>query len=297
MATPWDRAAVGYLEEWVPRFEPYHTDLIRELVLAPGQRALVTCCGPGSEVLAVARAVGETGRVKATDQSAEMVAICKDRAAAAGFGWIDCAAADASDASGGPWDAIICAFGLWQFEDRTKLLERWSLGLAQHGKIGVITWGPPAADDPFEMLQKLLRELEPEIPIRAARIDAERAAMEAMFDAAGLSMVRLTVTRHTLSFASAEAFVRALREACTWRRIWEEIGDVRMERVAAKFYDAVGGPMEPLSFAPVATIALAAHPGDEVELAHRPSVRAPPASAQAPRGSAKSAPPSKGGGE
>jgi hypothetical protein len=48
-----------------------------------------------------------------------------------------------------------------------------------------------------------------------------------------------------------------------------------MERVAARFYDSVGGPDAPLTFAPPATLAIAALPGAEVELAHRPSVRVP----------------------
>jgi hypothetical protein len=56
MGTPWDRAALGYLEEWVPRFVPYHLDLVREMALAPGQRVLVPSAGPGAEVLPVARA-------------------------------------------------------------------------------------------------------------------------------------------------------------------------------------------------------------------------------------------------
>jgi hypothetical protein len=66
-----------------------------------------------------------------------------------------------------------------------------------------------------------------------------------------------------------------MREACTWRRIWEDLGDARMERVASLFYEKVGGPTTPLSFDPPATIAIAAPPGAEVELLNRPSVRAP----------------------
>ncbi len=76
MGTPWDRAAAKYLEEWVPRFVPYHLDLVQELVLAQGQRVLVTSTGPGAEVLAVARAVGDKGVVRATDASEELVAMC-----------------------------------------------------------------------------------------------------------------------------------------------------------------------------------------------------------------------------
>lgn len=282
MATPWDRAAQGYLDEWVPRFAPYHNDLVNQLHLAPGQRVLVTSSGPGSEVLSVARAVGESGYVRATDKSGEMIRICTDQVKTAGFSpFVDCQQADASDASSGrasreKWDAILCAFGLWQLEDRATTLRAWSQALAANGKVGVLTWGPPDADDPFERLGQCLRELEPEHTVPATRIPPDRDAMAEMFAAAGLTMVRHTVVRHTLSFKSAEAFVKALREACTWRRIWEEIGDARIERLAARFYEFTNGPDAPLSFDPPATLAIAALPGAEVELEHRPSIRVPP---------------------
>jgi ubiquinone/menaquinone biosynthesis C-methylase UbiE len=275
MATPWDRAAEGYLEQWVPRFVPYHLDLVTELALVPGQRVLVTSSGPGAEAFAAARVVGDTGFVRATDKSAEMVRICGEGAKRGGFACVECAAAEAHAVDGGPWDAILCAFGLWQLPDRAKVIRAWAGGLGARGKVGVLTWGPPDADDPFEQLSRCLTELEPAYRAPRPQVEAERDRMAEMFEAGGLAMVRHTVVRHTLSFRSAEAFVRAMREACTWRRIWEEIGDARLDRVAARFYDQVGGPDAPISFAPPATLAIAAIPGSEVELAHRPSVRAP----------------------
>src|SRR5580704_16025826 len=115
MGTPWDRAAAEYLEEWVPRFVPYHLDLVREMAFREGDRALVPSCGPGSEVLAIARAVGDRGFVRATDKSTEMVRICRDQVERAGLSpHVGCEEADAIDASGGLWDGVVCAFGLWQ---------------------------------------------------------------------------------------------------------------------------------------------------------------------------------------
>jgi ubiquinone/menaquinone biosynthesis C-methylase UbiE len=276
MGTPWDRAARGYLEEWVPRFVPYHLDLVQELALGPGERVLVTSAGPGAEVLAVARCVGSSGSVRATDRSAEMVRIAREQVERAGFaGAAECAEADATDASGGPWDAVVCAFGLWQLQDRVKALRAWGASLGPRGKVGVITWGPSEAGEPFKLLDAALREVEPALAAPDPHVHAERDAMAAMFEAAGLAMVRHTLVRHTLSFGSAEAFVAAMRESCTWRRLWEEMGDARMQRVAARFYERVGGPGAPLSFDPPATIGIAALPGAEVELRDRPSVRAP----------------------
>lgn len=276
MATPWDRAAAGYLEEWVPRFVPYHTDLVRELTLRPRDRVLITSAGPGAEVIAVARAVGDHGAIRATDKSAEMVRLCTEQVQKAGFKTsITCAMADAADAAHGPWDAIICAFGLWQLPSRGEVLASWTRALGPRGKVGVITWGPPDAQQPFERLARALGDVEPAHAVESPHIHAERDAMAKMFEDAGLEMIRHTVVRHTLSFTSAEAFVRAMREACTWRRIWEELGDARMAKVAARFYEMTEGLDAPLSFSPPATIAIAALPGAEVELEARPSLRVP----------------------
>jgi threonine dehydrogenase-like Zn-dependent dehydrogenase len=244
--------------------------------MRPGDRVLVTSAGPGAEVLAVARAVGDTGSVRATDKSVEMVRVCREQMDRARLSTpVECAVADAGDAQGGPWDAVLCAFGLWQLTSRTDVLRAWAGALASHGKVGLITWGPSDPGEPFQVLTACLHELEPALAVPDPHVHAARDAMTAMFDGAGLAMVRHTVVGHTLTFRSAEAFVRAMREACTWRRIWEDVGDARMERVAGRFYEKVGGPGTPLSFAPQATIAVAALPGAEVELQHRPSVRAP----------------------
>jgi threonine dehydrogenase-like Zn-dependent dehydrogenase len=275
MGTPWDRSAAGYLEEWVPRFVPYHLDLVREMAIRPGDRVFVASAGPGAEVLAVARVVGDRGFVRATDKSFEMVRICREQTERARLpAPIECDVGDASDARGGPYDGVVCAFGLWQLQARGEALAAWRSALAPNGKVGVITWGPTDPAEPFAKLSALLHELEPACQLPDPHVQAERGAMAAMFEQAGLVMVRHTVVRHTLGFKSAEGFVRAMQEACTWRRVWEELGEARLERVAARFYEWCGGPDKPLSFDPPATLAIAALPGADVELEVRPLVRA-----------------------
>jgi ubiquinone/menaquinone biosynthesis C-methylase UbiE len=278
MGTPWDRVADRYLEEWVPRFVPYHLDLVRELALAEGQRVLVTSAGPGAEVLAVARAVGEKGRVRATDASDEMVRLCSEQVKTAGFACASCERAEITDVGQGEWNAIICAFGLWQYEDRASVLRAWASALSPKGKVGILTFGPPDENDPFELLSIALRELEPDAATQPPRIDSEREAMSRMFEKGGLALVRHTVLRHVVTFRAAEDFANAIREGRTWRRVWDELGPERIGRVTARFYDRVGGPTAPLTFEPAVTLAIAALPGAEVELATRPSVVAPPLS-------------------
>jgi SAM-dependent methyltransferase len=263
------------LDEWVPRFVPYHLDLVCELALQRDQKVLVTSCGPGSEVLAVARSVGDGGRVRATDKSSEMVRLCEEQVSTARFANVECDVADARDTHGGPWDAIVCAFGLWQIDDREGLVRSWANGLSSKGKVGVLTWGPSDREGPFEHLAGCLAELEPGHHVPSPHVFAEREPMTKMFEAGGLVMVRHTIVRHTLSFRSGEHFVAAVKESCTWRRLWEEIGDQRMGRISAKFYERIGGPDAPLSFESPATIAIAAVPGAEIELEVRPSLRVP----------------------
>jgi threonine dehydrogenase-like Zn-dependent dehydrogenase len=276
MGTPWDRVASTYLEEWVPRFVPYHLDLVRELALAVGQRALVTSSGPGAEVLAMARAVGDAGHVRATDPNEDMVHLCRERVQNATFRNVVCERAELDDVGAGGWHAVVCAFGLWRVEDRVPVLRRWAGSLTRTGKVGVLTYGPPEEADPFELLARSLRELEPETVARPPRIEAERDAMDRMFASAGLVMVRHGVLRHTVSFPSCEAFAAAIREGRTWRGVWDELGKERMGRVLAHFYDKLGGPTAPLVFEPAVTLAIAAQPGTEVELGTRSSVKVPP---------------------
>ena len=275
MATPFDHAARRYIEEWVPRFVPYHTDLVRELALAQGQRVMIARCGPGAEVLAVARAVGEHGTVRATDPNAEMIGVCQEQVKRAGFPAVACERADADDVGEGNWNAIVCAFGLWTIDDRPAVLKQWAASLAPSGKVGVLTFGPPDDDDPFEILARSLGELEPDAQTKPPRIEASREAFLRMFEDGGLALVRHTVLRHTVSFATAEDFTNAIREGRTWRNVWAELGPERMGRVTARFYEQVGGPTAPLVFQPAATLAIAALPGAAVELAVRPSVVAP----------------------
>lgn len=283
MGTPWDRPAARYLQEWVPRFVPYHLDLVQELALTQGQRVLVASAGPGAEVLAVARAVGDRGLVRATDASEELVSICDEQVKKAGFPAVTVEKASPDDVGAGNWNAIVCCFGLWKLADRNSILKSWAGALSSHGKVGVLTFGPPDESDPFEMLAQALRELEPTAGATPARVACDRDSMSSMFEDAGLSLVRHTVLRHTVSFPTAEAFAEAIREGRTWRNVWEELGPTRMNLVTARFYDRVGGPTAPLSFEPAVTLAIAALPGAEVELMSRPSAKAPPlSSASAP---------------
>ena len=253
MGTPWDRAAAGYLDEWVPRFDPYHLDLVRELTLH------VRCARPGHELRSGGgrcspwrRAVGSQGRVRATDTSDEMVRICHEQVRTAAFENVEAAVADARETEGGgPGTRSSAPSGLWQMEDRGRAPSAPGprRSPAPAGKVGILTWGPPDSDGPFEIARgACVGELEPAFSVPSARVLAEREAMALLFDEGAFDGASHRRQAYTLAFKSAEHFVRAVKEACTWRRVWEELGDARFTRIAARFYEREGGPDVPLSF-------------------------------------------------
>ncbi|HZU84288.1 MAG TPA: methyltransferase domain-containing protein [Polyangiaceae bacterium] len=260
----------AYLEAWVPRMLPYELDLVREAALRPGERVLVVGAGRGSQVLAAARAVGGGGVVRATDDRPEMVRMCREQAARARLAaLVECAQGDAVDVGGGPWDAVLCAFGSPDPASRVEVLRVWRDALAPGGRVGVVAWGPGEPAQPFARFRECLRQTDPAIDQAHAARDpsahrggeaTDREALAALFGEAGLVMVRHAVVRHTMSFASAEAFVRAMHEAYDGRPLRQELGGVRFERAARLFYEAFGGPDAPLSFDPPATLAIAGLP-------------------------------------
>ena len=281
MGTPWDDVAgaaelEAYLAEWAPRFVPYQLDLVGEMALRAGARVFVPYAGAGQEVLAAARAVGDDGRVLATDPRANLVAVCSEQVRRARFEkTTQVRVATPDDAKAGPFEAVVCTFGMFKVEDRSSVLRAWGNSLAGDGKIGLLTWGPADLGGPLADLTAALREIEPTVAAPSDGLPPTRDDFADLFDSAGLALVRHTVLHHTLSFATAEAFVRALTLGSTWGQLAAELGEVRFSRVTARFYDLQGGPTGALAFRPAATLAIAARPGSEVQLTVRPSVKVP----------------------
>ncbi len=280
MATPWDDLADAaeldaYLAEWGPRFVPYQLDLVGEMAVPPGARVLVPYAGAGQEVLAAARAVGDDGRVVATDPRPLLASICTEQVRRARFDGITRVEVAPAETREGPFDVVLCAFGMFKIEDRSRVLRNWGNSLSGVGKIGLLTWGPADAGGPLTDLHSALKEIEPGATAPADGLPPSREDFEHLFDAAGLSLVRHTILHHTLSFATAEAFVAALTLGSTWGAVAAELGEARFSRVAARFYDMQGGPTGALAFRPAATLAIAARPGSEVQLSARPSVKVP----------------------
>ncbi len=105
----WDRAAERYAKRPVQDEAAYAYTLERTRAhLAPGGRALELGCGTGTTALKLADA---TGRIVASDLSAEMIRIARDKATAQGTTNVTFVQSDAGAPPDGEFDAVM-AFNL-----------------------------------------------------------------------------------------------------------------------------------------------------------------------------------------
>ncbi len=275
MGIPWNRATASYRETFLPRFLPYHADFAAELGAKEGDRVLVPNCGLGTDAIAFARAVGETGLVRATDSTPAFEEIVTKRfkeSAVAKQARFECASV--RETSGAPFGIIASAFAVLTEPELHEALVAWRDALAHAGKLGVMAWGPTDDEDPYTKLVDAALAEAPALAASArAPLAVDRASMTRRFEEAGLALVRLTVVRHTQVFATTDEFADALLASMAWPEL-AALGETAVQKIRARFLELAGGPGAALSFQPAATIAIAALPGEEIELPHRPSVRA-----------------------
>lgn len=273
MGSRWDRTTKAYLEEWQPRFVPYHLDLAREVGLHAGDRVALIDAGP--DVLPFARAVAPSGHLHMYEREPSQQRACEaslERADLHGL-----ATFSDGDALGSDLDAVVCAFGLRHKAARRAALAKWRDALGPKGKLGLMMWGPAQPDDPQDWLATAAREIDPALDFARVRIDTERNALAFLMESAGVALVRHTVVQHNVTFRSALLFVTALVDASEWRSEFSKLSPAVAARITARVCELAGGPDAPVVFDPVATIAIAGLPGAEIELPHRPSVRIPAA--------------------
>ncbi len=179
-------------QEIMDRFlEPFGARVLAALDLRGGERVLDVGCGCGASTLALARAVGEGGRVVGVDVSRPMLARAAERAReaalAARIEWRE-ADAQTAELGRGVFDRVHSRFGVMFFEAPEQAFSSLARATRPGGQLGFVCWQsrtlnawlaeparaaapylelPPAAEDdapgPFglasgERLQRILRE-------------------------------------------------------------------------------------------------------------------------------------------
>lgn len=135
----WDKHAKGWndhssqIRDWLREA----TDAMLAMAeVGPGARVLDVAAGAGDQTLDIARRVGPTGAVLATDLSPAILEFAKDRARRAGYGNVETAAADGENlkVNEGAFDATVCRLGLMFFPDPGKGLREMYRALKPGGR-------------------------------------------------------------------------------------------------------------------------------------------------------------------
>ncbi len=144
----WDRAAKGW-RKWWPRFEEVAKHISNRLIelaeIKAGQRVLDIATGIGEPALTAAKKVGPQGRVMATDQAAEMIAIGRERARESGFTNLEFKEQDAEglDFPAQSFDAVLCRWGLMFLPNLKTALEKMLTVLRPGGYLAAAIWNKP----------------------------------------------------------------------------------------------------------------------------------------------------------
>jgi SAM-dependent methyltransferase len=141
---------VAHQERLDRQIGPHGEAALAKLAAQPGERVLDLGCGCGDSSLALARAVGPTGRVLGVDLSEPMLARARERAAAAGLAHAAFRAADLQTAplEPGAFDAAFSRFGVMFFADPGLAFANVRRALRPGGRLAFVCWRP-VAENPW----------------------------------------------------------------------------------------------------------------------------------------------------
>lgn len=190
-------------EQNAPRWLAFRAELTRAIApyglaaldaLAPmvGERALDVGCGCGDTTLELARRVEAAGTAIGIDVCQPFIEVA--RAEAAGWPNVGYQCADAQTQTFvEPFDLLFSRFGVMFFADPLAAFAKLRRDLRSGGRLGVVVWGAPAANEwaglPLEVVRRHLDVPAPG-PGPGPFALADRTELVALLRAAGFSDVR-----------------------------------------------------------------------------------------------------------
>ena len=217
----WDSAAAGW-RKWWPVFEKAAQHVSDRLVdlagIKPGDRVLDIATGNGEPAVTAARRVGPAGRVVATDQSAGMLAIARERAATLGIGNIDFRESDAESLalSERDFDAVVCRWGFMFMPDLAAALNGIRSRMKPGARLATAVWSTPDKVPMITVGAAIVRQLANLPPPPPNALDplrlADTSILERALTASGFKSVTIERLQVVFEFASPEAFTQFRRE-------------------------------------------------------------------------------------
>lgn len=220
----WDSVAEGW-RKWWPTIEAsaHHvSDLLVELAgVQYNHKVLDVATGIGEPAVTAARKVGSGGQVIASDQSAGMLDIARERAQQAGlvnieFREVDGEALNFPDES---FDAILCRWGLMFMPNVAAAIKGFRDLLVPGGKFATAVWGEPADVPALSMPMGIIKAVlnppppPPESPT-LFKLGTPGVLEQAFMDG-GLTVTRTDSTIVDFNFESSQDYVTFIQEVAS----------------------------------------------------------------------------------
>ena len=243
----WQAAAEAW-DRWGPTLHEWlgaATELMLDMAgVGPGQNVLDVAAGAGEQTIEIARRVGPTGSVLATDISPNILRFAEQAARKAGLQNVGTREMDGEnlDLPEDSFDAVLSRVGLIYFPDQQKALTGMKRVLKPHGRVGAITYSTPENNQFFSIPVSIIRrraQLPPPLAGQPGPFSlGAPGVLEAAFSKAGFRDIQVRRVPSPLRLPTAADCVRFERESCGALHqmlagvpeserpsVWEEIED------------------------------------------------------------------------
>ena len=220
-------------QQWQEAAEPWHrwgptisewlgpaTELMLDMAgIATGNRVLDVAAGAGEQTLRIARRVGPTGYVLATDIAPNILAYAQRAAQQEGLSNLDTRVMDGEnlDLERAAFDAVISRVGLIYFPDQQKALTGMRRVLKSGGKKAAMVYSTPDKNQFFSIPVSIIRrraQLPPPLPGQPGPFSlGSPGVLEAAYRKAGFDDIEIRLVEAPLRLPSAAECVRFERES------------------------------------------------------------------------------------
>jgi ubiquinone/menaquinone biosynthesis C-methylase UbiE len=221
----WDKAAEGWNEQ-TPQVHAWLTEatsvMLDQAGVNAGARVLDVAAGSGDQTLEIARRVGPTGFVLATDISPGILSFAIENARRAGFGHVEVKTADGErlGVDEASFDAAVSRIGLMFCPDPLQALREMHRALKPGGRASVMVFSEPQLNPCLGIVMSTALKhagLPPANPYQPGGLLSlgKPGLLEELFGRAGFSEVTATRVSAVFRLPSAKDYVTFIRTSAT----------------------------------------------------------------------------------